>query len=228
MNSEKKQLVLKYESILSKIYRLFGRNHISVKKGNTLKLNNAFAKCCKFHVGGINNIVEIESGFVRLSNVSIRIYGSDNHIVIMGGANLKDVSFYIEDNGGHIIINRNVTICGNTHLAVIEGKKIEIGEDCLLSSQIYFRTGDSHSILDRTTGKRINPSMDIEIGNHVWIGNDVKILKGVKVGEHSIISTGAILSAGNYPSNSIIGGIGHGKVLKTDVDWVSQRISLTE
>lgn len=89
-----------------------------------------------------------------------------------------------------------------------------------------FRTGDSHSILDRTTGKRINPSLDIEIGDHVWISNDVKILKGVVVGNHSIVGTGAILSTGDYPSHSIIGGIGHGKVLKTGIDWCPQRIKV--
>ena len=133
---------------------------------------------------------------------------------------------YIEDNGGKIILKKHVTISGETNIAVIEGKKVVIGEDCLLSSRIYFRTGDSHSILDQTTGKRINPSLDIEIGDHVWIGNDVKILKGVVVGNHSIVGTGAILSTGDYPSHSIIGGIGHGKVLKTGIDWCPQRIKV--
>lgn len=141
---------------------------------------------------------------------------------------MVNASLHIEDNDGEITMKRHVTICGQTNIAVIEGRKVVIGEDCLFSSQIQIRTGDSHSILDQKTGARINPSKDIEIGKHVWIGNDVKILKGVKVGEHSIIGTGAILSGGNYPSHSVIGGIGHGKVLKTGIDWTPQRISIKE
>ena len=132
----------------------------------------------------------------------------------------------IENDKGSIVLKRHVTISGQTEIAVIEGIKVTIGEDCLFSAQINIRTGDSHSILDQETGKRINPSQDVTIGDHVWVGNDVKILKGVKIGEHSIVGTGAILSRGDYPSHSIIGGIGHGKVLKTGIDWCPQRIKV--
>lgn len=134
----------------------------------------------------------------------------------------------IEDDNGSIILKRHVTVCGQTELAVIEGTKITIGEDCLFSGNIMFRTGDSHSILDQNSGKRINPSEDITIGDHVWIGNSVKILKGVKIGDHSIVGIGAILSSGDYHSHCIIGGIGHGKILKTGIDWTPQRISIKE
>ena len=227
-HNKKKRLITKYEGILSRIYRLLGRNVTVVTKGNIFHINNAFAKGCRFVIRGTNNIVEIESGLTRLRNTAITVSGSNNHIIVMGGGNLVNVHLHIEDSGGEIILKRHVTISGLTEIAVIEGKRIVIGEDCLLSANIFFRTGDSHSILDQTTGKRINPSKDIEIGDHVWIGNDVKILKGVCVGGHSIIGTGAILTGGNYPSHSIIGGIGHGNVLRTSIDWCPQRIKIEE
>lgn len=37
-----------------------------------------------------------------------------------------------------------------------------------------------------------------------------------------------ILSSGGCPSHSIIGGVCHGKVLKTGVDWTSQRMKIEE
>lgn len=83
---------------------------------------------------------------------------------------------------------------------MIEGTKVTIGKDCLFSAQINIRTVDPHSIFDQATGERITPSQDVIIGGHVWIGDDVKILKGVRIGEHSIVGTGAILSGGDYPS----------------------------
>lgn len=114
---------------------------------------------------------------------------------------------------------------GKTDLAVIEGKCISIGEDCLFSDDIEFRVGDSHSILDYKTRNRLNPSKDITIGKHVWIGHGVKILKGTAVSNNSIIATGAIQTGKQYPNNVIIGGI-PAKVLKEGIDWCPERIEI--
>ena len=220
----KKELILKYEGPLSYLFRLFGRNKINVKKGNMVDLGNAFMKSCKINVYGQDNLVKIDFGLTRLNNTSINIYGNNCSIYIGAGCNLNNCELYIEDNDGVIQLKRHITITGHTEIAVIEGTKVTVGEDCLFSSQISIRTGDSHSILNLSTGCRINPSKDIIIGDHVWIGNDVKILKGVTIDNHSIVATGAILTEGNYPSHSILGGIGHGRVLKSGINWCPQRI----
>ncbi len=226
--NKKKSMVLRYEGLLSRVYRFFGMNHFRVAKGNSIEIGNAFMKHCRVKISGNSNRMVIESGLTRLSSSSISIQGSNCTIIIGAGCNLKNVHLVIENNNGQIILKKHVTISGQTEIAVIEGTAVTIGRDCLFSANICIRTGDSHSIIDQETLKRINPSQDITIGNHVWIGNDVKILKGVIIGDHSIVGTGAILSGGNYPSHSIIGGIGHGKVLKTGIDWCSQRIGIEE
>ena len=92
------------------------------------------------------------------------------------------------------------------HIACIEGKKVHIGERCLFSDSITFRTGDSHSILDNS-GKRINKAKDITIGDRVWIGQQVTVLKGTPVGANSIVGTGSLLTGKMYDSNSIIAGV---------------------
>ncbi len=219
----KKELILKYEGILSYIFRLFGRNKISVKKGNKIDFGHAFMKRCEINVFGHDNYVKIDSGLTRLSNTSINIYGNNCSILIGPGCNLNNCRLYIEDNDGKIELKRHVTITDCTELAVLEGKRIVVGEDCLFSRNIFFRTGDSHSIIDQSTGKRINPSEDITIGDHVWICQDVRILKGVTIGENSIVAMGSLLTKNIFPSHSIIGGIG-GKIIKTGIDWSSQSI----
>lgn len=78
-----------------------------------------------------------------------------------------------------------------------------IGERCLFSSKITIRIGNSHSILDKN-GTRINPSKGISIGNHVWIGNTVIILKGTEVNEDSVIATGGILYRQEKNSHQIV------------------------
>ena len=79
------------------------------------------------------------------------------------------------------------------------------------------RLGDSHSILD-SDGKRINKAKDIAIGDHVWIGQQVIVLKGSTVGADSIVGTGSLLTGKTYDSNSIIAGI-PAKIVKQHVSW---------
>lgn len=224
MNKEsKKAIILKYEKLLSLIYRFIGRNKIHVSKGNRLELGNVFMKGCTINISGQNNLVKIESGLTRLTNSKLFISGNNCKLLIGASCNLKRSELLVEDDNGSIIIGKHVTIHGPIHLSVIEGTTISIGEDCLISSSISFSTGDSHSVIDKSTGLRINPSADIKIGDHVWIGQGVRILKGVTIGDHSIVALGALITSNDYPANSVIGGIG-GKVLKTGIDWLAERI----
>lgn len=56
----------------------------------------------------------------------------------------------------------------------------------------------------------------IIIGNNVWIGQRVIIMDGVKIGDNSIVATGAIVTK-DVPPFSIVGGV-PAKVIKTMFD----------
>jgi acetyltransferase-like isoleucine patch superfamily enzyme len=194
----------------------------------------------KWITGRENKI--ITNYFPIIWNCRIKIWGSRNRIEIGEGAMIKNVMFYIRGNETVINIGKNVRISGgeiwieddhseirisdnttieSAHLAAIEGKKIILGEDCMLANDIDIRTGDSHSILSKD--ERINPANDVVIGNHVWIGAHVSILRDVKIGNNSIIGTRALVTSGAYPEGVILGGI-PSRVLKEDVSWDRQRI----
>lgn len=117
---KKKALIIKYEGVLSRIYRLLGHNKIHITKGNTLNLGNAFLKRCRINIEGYGNVLTFETGLTRLKCSTVSIYGNNCHIQV-GGNNLNYCSLIIEDDGGKIILNRHVTISGKTELSVIEG-----------------------------------------------------------------------------------------------------------
>lgn len=144
-------------------------------------------------------------------------------IIIGNNSFINEGDFFIEDDNGGIFVGNDTTICGYTHLACIEGRTITIGDNCLFSANITLRTGDSHSIVDCATNKRINPSDDVRIEDHVWVGNQVTILKGVTVPKHSIIGTGAILTKSFSDGNVVIAG-NPAKIIKNNVDWKGERI----
>ncbi len=129
----------------------------------------------------------------RIYHTKIIITGSNNRIHIGNECYLMNADMCIEDSNGTIEIGYGTSICGTTHLACIEGKRIVIGKECLFSSGVVVRTGDSHSILD-SEGKRINHSKNVIIGDHVWVGNQTTILKGAIILEDSIVGTGAIVT----------------------------------
>ena len=175
---------------------------------------------CKIAFRGKNNTVEIQDNSV-LRNCTINVSGNNNRIVFCEKTFAKFAVLCTEDDNNSIIIGKGTNLCGQIHLATIEGTNIVIGEDCLFSSGIVFRTGDSHSVLDMD-GNRTNPSQDIVIGNHVWLGHRVLINKGVHIAENNIVGTAALVTKSISETNAVIAGV-PAKVLKTGVNWDGQR-----
>ena len=178
-----------------------------------------------FSVRGKNNVV-IFDDFSRLRNCVISIRGNNNLIHVGSWCGLNQVEFCVEDDNNEIVIGDHTGIHGKTHLAAIEGTKIHIGKDCMFSSDIHFRTGDSHSIVD-LSGKRINESKDIVIGNHVWVGTKVTCLKGAVVPEHSIVGACSLVTGKHSVPNCVVAGV-PAKIVKKDVDWSSARVPVGE
>lgn len=89
-------------------------------------------------------------------------------------------------------------------------ENIEIGDDVIISENVIIRDSDNHSI-----GKKV--SAPIKIGNHVWIGMGAMILKGVNIGDGSVIAAGAVVT-GDVPSGSLVAGV-PAKVIRSDIDW---------
>jgi len=222
---ELKNIIKKHNNIFtitSFIYtHSIGLNNIRGKIHNKVYFNNCFLKKCNIKIRGVNNKVFINNQ-CALIDCKISIKGNNNTIIIGEKVYAVKCEIYIEDDFSFVEIGKECHISGLTHLACIEGCNIIIGEKCLFSSDVTFRTGDSHSILD-LEGIRINPSQNIEIGNHVWIGNKTIITKGVIIPENCIVATGAIVTKKFEEPNVIIGGI-PAKIIKRDVNWNESRI----
>lgn len=60
-------------------------------------------------------------------------------------------------------------------------------------------------------------SAPIVIGNHVWIGLNVTILKGVTIGDGCMVAAGAVVTK-SFPPNYLIGGV-PAKIIKEDILW---------
>lgn len=69
---------------------------------------------------------------------------------------------------------------------------------------------------DKTERKNVNKS--IIIGDRVWFSAHVKTLKGVIVGNDTVIAEGTVLSKSFKENNIVVGG-NPPKILKKDIVW---------
>lgn len=188
---------------------------------NNFNYQGTFLKNIKVTIIGDNNRVDIGK-WTRLTNCEIYIKGSNHSLFIGDNCKIVNAVLYLEADKGKITIMDKTTMNGGTIASLEDGCSVFIGEDCMLSHDIEIRNGDSHSILDSATGVRINHGRDIYIGRHVWISAFAKILKGVSIGEDSIVGLGAILTK-SIGANCIVAGV-PADIIKTGITWSRERL----
>lgn len=215
---------LKKNKIVRRLYYSYQNwlNGHSYNHGrNNQVLNEGYKVRCRVHIQGDNNQIVI-SDLGGAKNSLLHISGNNNKIIIGEGALVSGAELWIENNDCVIEIGANTFVGHHSHLACTEnGSRLTIGDDCMLSSYVQIRTGDSHSILDME-GNRINLAQSVHIGNHCWIGEGAKVLKGVTLNKDVVVSTGAIVTK-SFDSNVLLGGI-PAKIIKENVTWDSKRL----
>ena len=112
-------------------------------------------------------------------------------------------------------LGNNLKITAESTIAATN--KIHIGANCLLSWNILIMDTDWHSVLDQNENI-INPALPVQIDDHVWIGCEVTILKGVSIASGCIVAAGTIVSKSVADPNCIIGK-NPNKILKRNIQW---------
>jgi acetyltransferase-like isoleucine patch superfamily enzyme len=169
-----------------------------------LTFDAAFLRATRVEISGRDNTVFIAPEN-RLNRCLIHIHGNKCEVVIHEHCILSNLELWIEDDAGKIEIGSRTTVEGG-HIAATEGREIVIGQDCMFSSKIEIRNGDSHAIFDAVSKERINPARPTIIGDHVWLGIGSRVLKGSSVGAGSVIAAGAIV-LGHVQECAVYAGI---------------------
>jgi acetyltransferase-like isoleucine patch superfamily enzyme len=189
---------------------------------NRIAIGASLLRDVRVDIVGAHNSIEIGDGCL-LRGALIRIRGDGHRIRIGDGCRLgPGSSLWMEDAGGSLSIGAGSTF-ERAHLAVTErGSSIAIGEGCMFAGDVDVRTGDSHAIVSQETGQRLNPAADVSIGDHVWVAARAIILKGVVLGSHSIVATGAVVTK-PFPEPSVLIAGNPAAVAKTGVTWTRDR-----
>jgi acetyltransferase-like isoleucine patch superfamily enzyme len=108
--------------------------------------------------------------------------------------------------GAIIVIGKNTGISGGT---ICAATRVEIGNECLIGANVTIADTDFHPLNPQGRRHSNNPreigTASIVIEDNVFIGTNVVILKGVRVGKNSVIGAGSVVTK-DVPENAIVAG----------------------
>jgi acetyltransferase-like isoleucine patch superfamily enzyme len=209
-----KSLLIK---IMNAIVFVFKPRNIQIF-GSYYKLSHIY-----FDISHQSNLKVYLGNGANLKNVKFVVRGKECNVKLGANVKIKNSLIWLEDNACNLYIGDSTTIESANFYITEANSKIIVGNACMFSHDIEFRTGDSHSILDYRTMDRLNPAASIFLGNRVWIAAHVKILKGVVTEDDIIIGLGSIVTSGaKLEKNSIYAGVPAQKI-RSGIFWSRKR-----
>lgn len=119
-------------------------------------------------------------------------------------------------DGGTLEIGDNLQCNKNVFLSCSD--RLEIGSNVLIGWNASIRDADGHSIWHEGTWKP--EKAPVRIGSHVWIAASVDILKGVSIGDNSVVAFRSCVTKPVDEGNVLIAG--HpAKIVQREIDWQS-------
>lgn len=115
--------------------------------------------------------------------------------------------------GASLTIGRNSYM--NDSLIQCAGQ-ITIGDDCAIAGDVLIQDTDFHPMLDEK-GEERSYVKPINIGNHVWICAKATILKGVTIGDGSVVAAGSVVTR-DVPPRCLVGG-NPARIIRQNIDW---------
>lgn len=169
-------------------YSIYQSAKININKGS-LSLNRFITRKDPF----IGNLEMYENAEINVQNTFFIHSGCD--IMIFKGAKLNLGSGYI-----------------NRYCKIRCYDEITIGNGVAISENFTIWDSDAHQMMNGS-----EPTQPIVIGDKVWIGTNVTVLKGVKIGDGCVIAAGSLVTK-DVPANCLAAGV-PAKVIKENVSW---------
>ncbi|HST55676.1 MAG TPA: acyltransferase [Solirubrobacteraceae bacterium] len=101
--------------------------------------------------------------------------------------------------GAKTVMGQECTISAFQH--------VSIGRECIIADRVMLIDFD-HGVVEVERPIRLQGiyKRDVRVGHNVWMGYGACVLRGVRVGDNSIVGTSAVVTA-DVPENAVVGGI---------------------
>ena len=132
-------------------------------------------------------------------NVNVGVFPSPYFLTSYAYLEARNDSASIEIGSG--------TWINNNFCAIAEFSSITIGKNCFIGANVEILDSDFHGL--RIEERRMSKpewTRPVVISDDVFIGSNVKIMKGVTVGRGAVIANGAVVVS-DIPAGVIAGGV---------------------
>ena len=100
--------------------------------------------------------------------------------------------------GAKTVLGQECTISAYQH--------VSIGRECIIADRVMMIDFDHGMVeVERPIREQGIYKRDVDIGHNVWIGYGACLLRGVNVGENSVIGTSSVVTC-DVPENAVVAG----------------------
>src|SRR5829696_940635 len=193
-------------------------------QGNRIEFEGKVEHYIKIKFKGRNNVLRIAQPH-RIAHLVID-FDCDNGLVEIGpsrGVPPLRAGIRVGDRCT-VSIGRDVSMTTPAAMSTAEGASIVIGDDVMIASDVQIRADDGHPIFDVHTGRRINVTRPIHIGDHVWLGLGSCVLGGVTIGDGTVVGMRSVVTR-SLPNNVVAAGI-PAKSVRRDIAWERPHLTM--
>lgn len=209
------------KSVEEKGYDIKGINNkiiVVEEDGIEISLKTEKLNGLNIKITGNNNIIIIKKP-CKLSNLGIRICSNDAKVIIEKNNTIDNM--WCEICGGNnqlISIGENCTILGLTIQACEEKSGFILGDNSLISYNVFAWCSDAHSLISADGIVTNVLSSPIEIAEHCWIGYGVTLYKNAKLEKDSIVAGSSVITKSFHKKNIVVAG-NPAKIIKENIRW---------
>lgn len=138
------------------------------------------------------------AGLVQtFDHIHTEIYG--NGLIRLGSYNQNRGDLYLVAQNGSLEIGDHCFF--NTGCCITALESIKIGDNCKFGNNLVIVDHD-HNFRKVSDSEFI--SSKIVIGNNVWVGANVTILRGTTIGDDCVIGAGSVVKGNIEPKSKIV------------------------
>lgn len=198
--------MIKYNLMDNRILKLSPKNLIIFRRGAILSIK-------KHSQIELNGCLNIGAKRVKGNLVSTRIQMDDyTKLTVNGNFMVNEESYIWITHSGHLILEGGFM---NEKATITCGSEIHIGKNVHIAREASIRDYDGHYI-ESPSYRTAKP---VYIGDNVWIGYRALIMKGVTIGEGSIIAANAVVTK-DVPPHCIVAG-NPARIIRWNIKWKS-------
>lgn len=161
----------------------------------------------------LNGCLNIGHKRVKGNKVSTRIQMDDwTKLTVNGDFIVNEEAYIWITHSGHLILNGGFI---GEKVTITCASEVYIGKNAHIAREVSIRDYDGHYI----EAPHYRTTKPVCIGDNVWIGYRALIMKGVTIGEGSVIAANSVITK-DVPPHCIVAG-NPAKIIRKNVNWRS-------